>query len=141
DVQGPPMTPRLIPELAALMMAVTALAVTSATRARFVPVTDQMLRAPKAADWIQWRRDRGATGYSPLDQINRGNVGRLRVAFTVAMDAGSLEPEPLVYDGVMYLPQPGDAVRAIDVRTGAPLWEYRRERPQGARGGMGIHRN
>jgi alcohol dehydrogenase (cytochrome c) len=100
-----------------------------------------MLRLPKAADWIEWRRDRGATGYSPLDQINRANVGRLKVAWTVAMDAGSLEPEPLVYDGVMYLPQPGDAVRAIDAKTGASLWEYRRERPQGARGGLGVHRN
>jgi alcohol dehydrogenase (cytochrome c) len=112
-----------------------------AARAPFVPVTDQMLRSPKPADWLEWRRDRGATGYSPLDRINRGNVERLRVAWTIPMDAGSLEPEPLVYDGVMYLPQPGDAVRAVNAATGAAIWEYRRERPQGARGGLGVHRN
>jgi alcohol dehydrogenase (cytochrome c) len=108
----------------------------------FQPVTDRMLAAPSDADWMQWRRDQGATGYSPLDRINRGNVGQLKVAWTMPLEQGSQEPEPLVYRGVMYLPQPGDAVRAIDARTGAAVWEYRRERPQGARGsGLGIHRN
>jgi alcohol dehydrogenase (cytochrome c) len=105
-------------------------------------VTDEMLRAPKADDWIQWRRDRGATGFSPLAQITRANVARLHPVWTVPLEAGSLEPEPLVYDGVMYVPQPGDVVRALDARTGASLWEWRRERPQGARGGgLGVHRN
>jgi quinoprotein glucose dehydrogenase len=60
-----------------------------------------MLRAPSSADWIQWRRDRGATGYSPLDQITRANVGRLHLAWAAPMETGSLEPEPLVYNGVM----------------------------------------
>src|SRR5262245_6848564 len=122
-------------------VALAALSVASAQRA-FVPVTDEVLRSPNPADWVQWRRDRGATGYSPLDTISRNNVGRLRVAWTAPLDAGSLEPEPLVYSGVMYVPQPGDIVRALDARTGATIWEYRRERPQGGRGGgLGIHRN
>jgi len=108
-----------------------------------VPVTDRLLGAPADADWIQWRHDRGATGYSPLGRITRDNVSHLRVAFTVPMENGALEPEPLVHDGVMYVPHPGagDIVRAVDARTGEPIWEYRRERPQGGRGGLGIHRN
>jgi PQQ-dependent dehydrogenase (methanol/ethanol family) len=129
--------------LALLPAAIAIVTVPIATAQRaFVPVTDEMLQAPRAADWIEWRRDRGATGYSPLDQINRGSVGRLKVAWTLPLEAGSLEPEPLVYDGVMYVPQPGDVVRAVDAATGAPIWEYRRERQQGSRGGgLGVHRN
>jgi PQQ-dependent dehydrogenase (methanol/ethanol family) len=107
----------------------------------FQPVTDGMLTSPADEDWIQWRHDQGTTGYSPLDQINRTNVGRLKVAWTKSLEPGAQEPEPLVYGGVMYLPQPGDLVQAIDAASGAVMWEYRRERPQGARGGLGIHRN
>lgn len=106
------------------------------------PVTDAVLRAPRDADWVQWRRDRGATGFSPLDRITRGNVARLEVAWTAPTEDGPLQPEPLVYNGVMYVPHPGDVVRALDAATGALRWEYRYERPAGTRGGgLGLHRN
>ena len=82
------------------------------------------------------------TGYSPLDQINRSNVRRLRLAWASTLEPGSLEPEPLVSNGVMYVPHPGDVVQALDARDGRLLWEYRRERPKDARGGgLGISRN
>jgi len=38
------------------------------------PVTDATLRNPPASDWLMWRRTYDAWGYSPLDQINKGNV-------------------------------------------------------------------
>lgn len=115
---------------------------TSAQGAQFAPVTDEVLRSPNAADWPAWRRDRAGTGYSPLDQIDRRNVRRLRLAWASTLEPGSLEPEPLVSNGVMYLPHPGDVVQALDARTGARLWEYRRERSKDARGaGLGVSRN
>src|SRR5262245_16451473 len=57
-----------------------------------VPVTDEVLRSPAAADWPAWRRDRAGTGYSPLDEINRRNVGHLRLAWAATLEPGSLEP-------------------------------------------------
>lgn len=115
---------------------------THAQTVRFTPVTDEVLRSPRPADWPAWRRDRAGTGYSPLDEINRANVRRLRLAWAAAMEPGSLEPEPLVHDGVMYLPHPGDVVQALNARNGALIWEYRRERSKDARGGgLGISRN
>ena len=36
---------------------------------------------------------------------------------------------PLVYDGVMYMPNPRDVIQAIDAVTGDLHWEYRRELP------------
>ena len=37
-------------------------------------VTDEQLRDPAAGDWMNYRRSYDATGYSPLDDINRRNV-------------------------------------------------------------------
>ena len=125
-----------------VVLAVSASFLVHAQGARFMPITDQMLRAPAAADWPAWRRDRAGTGYSPLDSINRNTVRRLRLAWAATIQAGSLEPEPLVFDGVMYLPHPGDVVQALDATSGAVIWEYRRERPKDARGiGLGVSRN
>ena len=41
-----------------------------------------------------------------------------------SMESGSLEPEPLVFNGVMYLPHPGGVLQALDARNGTPIWEY-----------------
>ena len=40
----------------------------------FTPVSDKVLNNPDPADWLRWRRDNTANGYSPLDQVNRSNV-------------------------------------------------------------------
>ena len=39
------------------------------------------------------------------------------------------EATPLVYNGVMYLPNPSDLVQALDARTGDLLWQYQRKLP------------
>ncbi len=95
----------------------------------FVPVTDAVLANPAPGDWLRWRRDHTASGYSPLDQVNRQNVGDLRLAWAVAMESGPQEQEPIVYRGVMYLPHTNGVVQALDARTGERIWEYRRNLP------------
>ena len=95
----------------------------------FVPVTDAVLQDPDPADWLMWRRTLDSWGYSPLDQIDRENVGDLRMVWTRALSAGSQQGTPLVYDGVLYMPNPRDVIQAIDAVTGDLIWEYRRERP------------
>ncbi len=95
----------------------------------FVPVTDAVLANPAPGDWLRWRRDHTASGYSPLDQVNRQNVGDLRLAWAVAMESGPQEQEPIVYRGVMYLPHTNGVVQALDARTGERIWEYRRDLP------------
>jgi alcohol dehydrogenase (cytochrome c) len=93
----------------------------------FRPVTDDILRNPSASDWLHWRRTYDGWGYSPLDHINRQNVGQLKLAWSWAMQEGNQQTTPLVYDGVMYLANPGSTVQALDAVTGDLLWEYRRE--------------
>ena len=99
----------------------------------FVPVTDAMLQAPAPDDWLMWRRTLDGWGYSPLDQIDRDNVGDLRMVWSRALSPGGRQQgTPLVYDGVLYMPNPSDVIQAIDAATGDLLWEYRRDLPDDA---------
>ena len=93
------------------------------------PVTDAMLQDPDPSDWLMWRRTLDSWGYSPLDQIDRRNVDDLRMVWTRALSGGCQQGTPLVYDGVLYMPNPRDVIQAIDAVTGDLLWEHRRERP------------
>jgi len=95
----------------------------------FAPVTDAMLQNPDPEDWLMWRRTLDTWGHSPLTQINRNNVADLRLVWTRALGPGIQEGTPLVYDGVMYFPNPSDLVQAFDAASGDVLWEYRRSLP------------
>jgi alcohol dehydrogenase (cytochrome c) len=93
----------------------------------FTPVSDAVLQKPDAADWLMWRRDQTVSGYSPLEQINKQNVGKLRLAWAGGMEPGQAEQEPIVYRGIMYLPHNGNVVQALDAKNGNVIWEYRRK--------------
>src|SRR5205085_1876346 len=58
-------------------------------------------------DWPNVFNDKQGTRYSKLDQINRGNVMQLKVAWVYhTKDAGSfttIECTPIVVDGTMYV--------------------------------------
>ena len=95
----------------------------------FVPVTDEMLQDPAPGDWLMWRRTLDSWGYSPLQQIDRDNVSDLRLVWSRGLDPGKQEGTPLVYKGVMYMPNPSDVIQALDAVTGDLLWEYRRQVP------------
>src|SRR5207247_2194641 len=78
-------------------------------------------------DWLMWRRTLNGWGYSPLDQINTTNVRNLRMVWTRGIGPGIQEATPLVYHGVMYLPNPSDLIQAINAATGDLIWEYKRQ--------------
>src|SRR5436305_9777574 len=72
-----------------------------------VPLTEENLRNPSPNDWVMYNRTYDAQRFSPLKQINKSNVGQLKLAWSVTQSAGSQEGIPLVHDGVMYLQSPG----------------------------------
>ena len=99
--------------------------------ADFVPVTDAMLQNPDPADWLMWRRTLDGWGYSPLDQVDRDNVRELKMVWSRALvQGGSQQGTPLVYDGIMYMPNPNDVTQAVNAATGVLIWEYRRNLPE-----------
>ncbi|MEZ6030635.1 MAG: PQQ-binding-like beta-propeller repeat protein [Hyphomonadaceae bacterium] len=68
--------------------------------------------------------------YSPLDQINRDNVGGLKAVWRARLDGSGVGPQysgeaqPIISDGVVYIVTGADDVFAIDVETGKRLWKY-----------------
>ena len=94
--------------------------------ANFRPVTDAMLRNQDAGDWLMIRRNYEAWSHSPLDEIDRGNVSELELAWVWALPEGGWHaPSPIAHDGVLYLAGIGPVVQAIDARSGNLIWEHR----------------
>ena len=98
----------------------------------YTPVTDAMLANPDPSDWLMIRNNHRAWNYSALDQVNRDNVGDLRLQWVWAMpDDGTNQTAPIVHDGTMYLFNPGNVIQAIEATTGELIWEH----ALGGRGG------
>ena len=104
----------------------------------FQAVTDTMLSNPPEEHWLMWRRTQNGWGYSPLNEINRENVEKLRMVWTRALTNGSQTGTPLAYDGVLYMPNPNDVIQALNSETGELIWEHRREIPDSARESLGF---
>ena len=112
--------------------------------AGFVPITNNIIERPDPGDWLMWRRTQDSWGYSPLTQIDKANVGKLKMTWTRGMGPGIMEATPLAYRGIIYLPNPSDVIHAIDGASGNLLWEYHRDLPEDITKVFGvpsIHRN
>ena len=79
-----------------LAVLLVARAVIAQPQSEFVPVTDRVLQNPDPADWLMWRRTLDTWGFSPLTEVNRKNVGALRMVWTRALGPGIQEGTPLV---------------------------------------------
>ena len=69
-------------------------------------ITDRDLRgaANRAGDWITTGHDYAETHYSPLQDVNATNVGRLGLEWSLDMETKrGLEATPIVVNGVMYV--------------------------------------
>ena len=81
-------------------------------------------------NWLMYGRDYGNQRFSPLDSIRRDNVRNLVPAWSFQTGVpDGLEATPLYVDGVIFLTTSWNHVFAIDARTGAELWHYRRRLP------------
>jgi quinohemoprotein ethanol dehydrogenase len=90
----------------------------------------EILNAPQEEGWITNGGTISNQRYSPLDEINRSNVGQLKAVWHTRMDSAlefrhNNQAQPIVYDGVIYMSTGQDDVFAISVETGEILWEYR----------------
>jgi alcohol dehydrogenase (cytochrome c) len=97
----------------------------------FKPVTESVLTNPDPADWLMINRTFNQYRFSPLNQINKNNVGHLRMAWTRGLPAGTQETTPIVYRGIIYMYVPGASVQAVDGTNGDLIWEYQRDYPKG----------
>ena len=81
-------------------------------------------------NWLTYSRDYSGQRYSPLDQINAGNVGKLHMAWMRQVnEMDTFETSPIVVDGTMFITVPPNVVEALDGGTGRTLWSYRKDLP------------
>jgi alcohol dehydrogenase (cytochrome c) len=84
----------------------------------------------KPDEWRTYGHNTQGWRYSELSQIDAGNVARLtpKWIYQVGLEH-RFETTPLVFDGLMFLAGPSNHSWALDVRTGRPVWHYRRTPP------------
>lgn len=92
---------------------------------------------PPVADNLDWQAvgaNSGQTKYSPLAQITKNNVGRLKVAWTYrtgemtrrgkAVNESKFEATPIIADGKLVFCTPFNRVAALDPATGREIWVF-----------------
>lgn len=77
-------------------------------------------------DWNQYHGDYRGWRFSPLDQVNVGNVKKLKVAWIHQPGdiTQGMQSTPLAIDGVIYYIGPNLRVFALDGATGKELWRH-----------------
>ena len=87
------------------------------------PSQEELNNADNATDsWLMYNKGYKAQRYSPLDQINSGNVAQLKQVCTFNTgDDGGFQVTPQMYNGVLFFTQ-ANRTFAVDARTCKALW-------------------
>jgi len=76
-------------------------------------------------NWSRYGGNDENNHYSPLAQIDRGNVSKLQVAWTFDTgEEGGLQTSPLIVNGVLYGITPTQKIFALHAATGKLLWKF-----------------
>jgi quinoprotein glucose dehydrogenase len=85
-------------------------------------------------EWLYYGGDPGNSKYSPLTDVNGGNIQRLQIAWQwkhweaplpeYGTAPGFFENTPLMIDGVLYVTTPYNSIAAVDAETGKELWRF-----------------
>ena len=88
----------------------------------------------QSADWPNYGNDPGGMRFSPLEQINRETVSRLKVAWVFhtgdisdghdGHKRSGFETTPILVDGTLFLTTPFNRVIALDPKSGTQKWAY-----------------
>jgi len=117
---------------------IAALALLALLLAGCLPEPPRDLLAPgddgSRGEWPNYGNDAGGSRYSPLTEIDRENVGHLRVAWTYRTgetvgEPGSyahyaFEATPLMVEGTLFFSTPYNRVIALDAETGQKRWAW-----------------
>ena len=81
------------------------------------------------ADWPRYHRLDNGWRFSPLKDINKSNVKKLKVAWIhQAGDiANGMQATPIVLDGIIYYVGPNNNVYAVNGKSGETIWHYQPE--------------
>jgi alcohol dehydrogenase (cytochrome c) len=114
----------------------TLVAMSCASIASHAAVTDAMIEASpgNGAEVLSWGLGTQGQRYSPLKQVNAGNVARLAPAWAFSFGGEKQrgqEAQPLVHNGKMFVTASYSRLFALDATTGKKLWKYEHRLPDG----------
>jgi quinohemoprotein ethanol dehydrogenase len=124
------MTARLLPALAILASALLFSARDARTAQPIDALSSQALSAAPRDGWPTNGGNLFNQRFSPLEAVNRGNVTQLKGVWRTHLNGSGLGPQysgeaqPLVYEGRIYIATGANDVFALDVTSGAILWQY-----------------
>jgi len=121
------------------ILPVAATAITIAALASVAKMADAPPPAGTAnGEWRFYSGDNGSKKYSPLDQINKDNVGRLKIAWrrpALSAEFAAANPQiragnnyratPIMVNGVLYGSNAVGLAEAFEPETGKTLWTQR----------------
>jgi len=91
-------------------------------------LTPGLLLKPTQNSWPTYYGDYSGRRFSPLTQINSGNVKDLSLAWSTRVTGGPgpapvIKSTPLLINDILYFTAPNN-IWAADVRTGREIWHY-----------------
>src|SRR5215470_10912579 len=102
-----------------------------------VCVLDAGMYAQK--DWPAYAHNQAGQRYSPLTQINVGNVSQLKLAWQYGVDLNpatraltATEAVPIMVGGLLYTPTVHHSIVALEPETGKEVWKYELDSKVGA---------
>src|SRR5262245_37566245 len=99
----------------------------SASGANAAAATSAAAPSVAAADWPTYNRTLAGDRFSPLAEIDRGNVAQLRVACTYVLpEVTAMQAGPIVVGGTMYFTTERNSY-SIDAATCAEKWRVERQ--------------
>jgi quinohemoprotein ethanol dehydrogenase len=107
--------------------------IASANAADVANVDDARIieNAKTGKEWLSNGLGYSVNRFSPLDQINAANVGKLGLAWSYPLDSiRGVEATPIVVDGIMYVTAPWAIVYAINAKTGEKIWTFDSQSPR-----------
>ena len=96
----------------------------------FLPGTQLEFIEKNFSDWPRSHGGFSSMRFSSLDKINKKNIEKLKLAWIYNSKDGKegVEANPIVYDGLVYFPTPGNHVVCLDGATGKEVWKYKAKR-------------
>lgn len=112
-------------------------AVTRTTSSQGSPLNSDPMAMPANDAWPTNGGSFYNQRYSPLDDINLDTVSQLKAQWRVHLNGSGMETKhsaegtPLYKDGVLYISTGDNDVFAVDVDSGALLWEFEAQLAEG----------
>ena len=96
-----------------------------------VPYERIVTASSEPSNWLTYSGNYPSYRFSALNQINSKNVSALKPTWVYQLDEkGEFETSPIVVRRHHVHHRSAERRRAIDLRTGRPLWTYRKRTAQ-----------